>query len=199
MARNARALKFVSELKTNYCLDQYYYPKISMLTDLQGGIEGEVNNIIRQLESNGFDVSSSTIFCVMETKKKLLQRYYRKTGNTVYESYKKLVLDDLRPVGTLVPIEFLFVGGLISVILYMAAKFLGSFAEESGKIAAQKLFLDDKNIAKKLNIDIKEYQLIAKEVNIIIQENEMNDLLKNVTKAKKKTKVLSKSRVKGKN
>ena len=68
----------------------------------------------------------------------------------------------------------------------MAGKFLGSFSEETGKIAARRLLKEDKETAKELNIDIKEYQFIANEVNILIKENELSDLLEIVTKTKKK-------------
>jgi hypothetical protein len=178
--------KIINELRTDYGLDGYYYPKISMETDLPRGFEGEVNSITRQLANNGFNVSSENVLSVMRAKKKLLQRYYGKSGIQVNKNYEKLILEEVKPVGTPGSIEFLLVCGLISVILYMAGKFLGSFSEETGKIAARRLLKEDKETAKELNIDIKEYQFIANEVNILIKENELSDLLEIVTKTKKK-------------
>ena len=110
--------KIINELRTDYGLDGYYYPKISMETDLPRGFEGEVNSITRQLANNGFNVSSENVLSVMRAKKKLLQRYYGKSGIQVNKNYEKLILEEVKPVGTPGSIEFLLVCGLISVILY---------------------------------------------------------------------------------
>jgi hypothetical protein len=200
MVMSKTVSEIVKDLKQTYKMDSGYYPKISMETDLEKGFEGEVKNVISQLRSNCFDVSSENVFLVMEFKKMLLEKYYGIKGKKTTEEYRRLIVEDLRSVGSPASIEFLLVSGIVLLILYMGGRFLGSFADEMGKIAPQKLLNDDeKKNSAKLNIDVKEYRIIAREVNLVMQDTALTKTLEELTKSEKQKKSQLKQQNKKKN
>ena len=178
----------VSDLQNKYSVDQHFYPKMSINTDIEGGMGGEVNTVVGLLKSNGFDISSENVFHAMELKKRLMERYLGKEGGETLKDYRKLILEDIKPVGIVGSVEFCLVNGLIIVGLYLLGRFAGSFADESGKILAQKLLDKPKDNSRKLNIDIREYKILSKEVNLFIEEKKILDLAKSNLKKKGKKK-----------
>lgn len=173
------------DLRKNYKVDEYFYPKISMDLDIPNGVKGEINDIIKVLQKNGFKVSSENVFRIMELKKIFLTRYSEQIeGKTEAEKYRRILLEDIKPVGIAEPIELILVNGLIVVALYMIARFVGSFADEAGKIMARKLLENDKERSKDMNLNVKEYRFLKNEVEIFIQDGKMLDSLKRKLKKK---------------
>jgi hypothetical protein len=162
-----------SDLRKNYKVDEHFYPKISMDIDLPNGLEGEVSEIVRILQKNNFQVTSGNVFRIMELKKELLAKYSETTeGKNAVTRYRRILFEKVRPIGITIPIEFILVNGIITVLLYMLARFAGSFADESGKIAARKLLENDKERSRELKMTTEEYQFLKNEGIIIIQEGE---------------------------
>jgi hypothetical protein len=187
------------DVKTNHNIDQYFYPRISMETDLDRGLRGEVKTIVEMLEKNGFAASSENVANTMQLKKTLLEKYEMQERKTV-DDYRKLLLEEVKPVGSAIGIELLLVNGIVILALYMLGRFAGSFADEAGKIAAKKLLEKDEKQAKKLNMSTNEYRIFVREFNLLVQQGEIanfeGDLQKSVhrktiKKGNKKKKVRS--------
>jgi hypothetical protein len=171
------------DVKTNHNIDQYFYPRISMETDLDRGLRGEVKTIVEMLEKNGFAASSENVANTMQLKKTLLEKYEMQERKTV-DDYRKLLLEEVKPVGSAIGIELLLVNGIVILALYMLGRFAGSFADEAGKIAAKKLLEKDEKQAKKLNMNTNEYRIFVREFNLLVQQGEIanfeGDLRKSV-------------------
>jgi phosphate uptake regulator len=104
-------------------------------------------------------------------------------GKVVLEQYNILLLKHVQPIGTIVPLELMFVSGVAMVLLYVCARFLGSFADEAGKIAARKLLDEDNKNAKECNMTVKEYQFLKNQVVILIENDE--EMVSSLKKLKK--------------
>lgn len=164
----------VTELKRNHRVDEFFYPNITMDVDLPQGFEGEVENIELLLEKNGFAVNSENVFLVMKLKKYLFNRF-SDTGERreVAKEYNKIARQK-ETIGSIVPLDYFLVGGLITVFLYFLKRFSGSFADEAGKLAARRLFGKDedrKRLLKELKVNKKEYNLIINEVLVIVEKD----------------------------
>jgi len=172
------------DLREKYKVDESFYPKISMDIDILDGFEGEIADILKDLQKNGFEITSENAFRIMEFKKKLLVRYSEtKEGKRTTTKYRRMLLEDIKPTGITIPIELVLVNGLIALLLYVIARFAGSFADESGKMMARKLLDKDEERSKELNINIKEYRFLKNEVAIFIQNGKtLNSLKKKVKK-----------------
>jgi hypothetical protein len=163
-----------ADLRKNYKVDEFFYPSISMDIDLPQGFKGEVDNVTEILEKNGFATTSENAFQILTLKKNLLAKYTDKVeGRKVVTEYNKL-LGKKEPVGSIVSPEYFLVSGLIAIFLYGLARFVGSFTDEAGKLAARKLFdkaETRKQLMKELNLNVNEYNLLGKEIVIIINED----------------------------
>jgi len=152
-------------------VDEYFYPMISMNIDIPNGLIGEVTEISRVLGKNGFRVTTENVFRVMELKKSFLKRYNETVeGKKSKAEYRRMILEDIRPTGVTIPIDLLFVNGIIILLLFVAARFIGSFADEAGKIVARKLLGDEKKLSKEHNMTIKEYKFLKNQVVILIEK-----------------------------
>jgi hypothetical protein len=175
-----------SDLRKNYGVDEHFYPKISMDIDLPNGFEGEVSEIVKILQKNNFQVTGENVFRIMGFKKELLAKYSETTeGKSAVMRYRRILLEKVKPTGITMPIDLILVNGLIAVLLYMLARFAGSFADESGKIAARKLLENDKERSRELKITTEEYQFLRNEGIIIIQEGDTISSLRKKLKKKR--------------
>jgi hypothetical protein len=178
--------EIISDLREKYKVDEYFYPKISMDIDISNGLKGEVADITKALQENGFETTSENTFQIMEFKKKLLKRYNETMeGKEITTEYRRLLLEDVKPTGITIPIEFVLINGLIILLLYCASRFVGSFADESGKIMARKLLEKDKERSKELNMDIREYRFLKNETIILIQDEKVFMFIKEKLKKKR--------------
>lgn len=170
-----------SELRRRYGVDEYFYPTISMEIDIPYGLIGEVTEISQLLRKNGFRVTTENVFRVMKLKRSLLKRYNEtEEGKRSKAEYSRIILEDIKPAGITIPIDFLFVNGIVLLLLFVAYRFLGSFAEEAGKITARKLLGDEKKNAKEHNITIKEYMFLKNQTIILIEKGNGLDLIKDL-------------------
>lgn len=174
------------DLREKHKVDEYFYPKISMDIDIANGLEGEIADIIRVLQENGFEATSENVFRIMDFKRKLLARYGETTeGKRTTAGYRRMLLEEIKPTGITIPIELVLVNGLLALLLYVIARFAGSFADESGKIMAQRLLEKDKERSKQLNMDIREYRFLKNEAAIFIQDGKTLIFLKQKLKKKR--------------
>jgi hypothetical protein len=121
----------------------------------------------------------------MEFKKELLAKYSETTeGKSAVMRYRRILLEKVKPTGITMPIDLILVNGLIAVLLYVLARFAGSFADESGKIAARKLLENDKECSRELKITTEEYRFLRNEGIIIIQEGDTISSLRKKLKKK---------------
>lgn len=174
-------------LKKKYKVDEFLYPKISMDIDLPGGLKSEVVSIKKTLSNNGFDVTPESIFQIMELKKRLLEGYLEPERTPELAQYKKIVLSK-EPVGSIIPLDYYLVGGLVTLVLYAIGKFTGSFAEESGKLMAQRLFKQkttQRKLSKKLDLTQEEYAFLVNEVIIILNDQKRMKELRKALKNRK--------------
>jgi hypothetical protein len=176
-----------SELKGKYEVDEFFYPDISMNIQIPDGLKGEISEIIRLLEKNDFEASSSNVYQVMQLKKKLLTEYRdnSKRGN-VLKAYRELLGKRIRPVGSTIPIELVLVDGLMVILLSIVARFGLSFADEAGKIAARKLLDKGKKQAKRHNMTLEEYNFLKTETVAWIDEGKSFGFFTKQIKKKKK-------------
>lgn len=158
-----------------------------MEIDIPGGLEGEVSKIVELLKRNGYTITASNVFYVMALKKQLLLRYRAsKENELILRDYNKLLLEKIKPIGISIPIDLVFVTGLTSLLVYLAARFGGSFVDEAGRIMARKL-LEDKNnekMSKDLNLVINEYNFLKNQVIVLISDNEIAKVTKELKKSK---------------
>jgi hypothetical protein len=103
-------------------------------------------------------------------------------------------------VGSFGPIDYYLIVGVVGVLLYVIGKFSGSFLEEAGKIAAQRLLNNDeteRRLQEELKIDKDEYNIFSNQSIIIINKNSANvDKLMKTLQKHKKTNVKAKTRKK---
>jgi len=159
------------DLREKYKVDEYFYPKISMDIDISNGFEGEIANILTVLQENGFEATTENVFRTMEFKRNLLTRYDETTeGKKTTAKFRRMLLEDIKPTGIIIPIELVLVNGLMALLIYVIGRFAGSFADESGKILARKLLEKDKVRSRELNMDIREYRFLKNEAAIFIQD-----------------------------
>lgn len=182
----------------NKGVDQLFYPGISIDVDLDGGLEQEILAIAKTLEQSGYIGNSSNIFKIMQIKRLLLQKYQREGGKTAVNDYQA-ILKEVKPIGTFIPVEFILVNGITILLLYCIGTFVKSFSEESGKIAAKKLFDNPKKYSKKVNTTPSEYKIFVRELNIIINEKQILELSSNLRKNKKNHSHKGKTKPKGGN
>ena len=153
-----------------------------MEIDVANGLVGEVTQISKVLEKNGFAVNTENVFHVMELKELFLRRYSETAeGRKSKAEYRRMILEDIKPTGITAPIELLFVNGIIILSLYVAARFMGSFVDEAGKMVARKLLDHEKKVSKELNLTVKEYKFLKNQVVILIEEGkDLDFLIKNL-------------------
>lgn len=178
------------ELRRKYKVDASFYPKLDMDVDFPKGLQGEVEKNMQVLKNNGFPSTSENVYHLMEFKKKLLKKYSNEgEEKQVVEDYTNL-LKQKQPVGSIVPIDYYLVAGLIGLLVYVAGKFGSSFLDEAGKITAQKLLNKGetkKHLQKEMRIDKNEYNLFANQIILIIDKNgaDLSELMNNLKKTKK--------------
>lgn len=166
------------ELKQEYKVDEYFYSGFSMDIDFPNGLIGEVAEISKLLEKNGFRVTTKNVFHIMKLKESLLKRYSETAdGKKSMAEYRKMILEDIKPVGATIPIEILLANGIILLLISVAGRFLWSFLDEAGKITARKLLGDEKKLSKEHNMTIKEYKFLKNQTVILIEKGEDLDLL----------------------
>jgi hypothetical protein len=160
-----------SELRAKHKVDEFFYPNISMNIQIPDGLEGEISDIARVLKKSGLEVSSSNVLRVMELKKDLLTRYAgeNKRQKIVIE-YQELLEKKVKPVGSAIPLELIFVNGIVIILLSVVARFALSFADEAGKIMARRILDDDKKQSKKANMTIDEYCFLKTEAKYLIDK-----------------------------
>ena len=148
--------------------------------DIANGLVGEVSQISKVLEKNGFALNTENVFHMMELKESLLRRYSEiAEGRRWKAEYRRMILEDIKPTGVTVPIDLLFVNGIIILLLYLASCFVGSFLDEAGKITAKKLLDDEKKLSKEHNMTIKEYKFLKNQTVILIEKrDDLNFLIK---------------------
>jgi len=175
------------ELKQKYKIDEYFYSGFSMDIDFPNGLVGEVAEISKLLEKNGFGVTTENVFHIMKLKESLLKKYGETAdGKKSMVEYRKMMLEDIKPVGATTPIEFLLANGIILLLVSLAGRFLWSFLDEAGKITAKKLLDDEKKLSKEHNMAIKEYKFLKNETVILIEKgNDLNFLIKNLQREDK--------------
>jgi len=173
-------------LREKHKVDEYFYPKISMDIDIPNGLEGEIANITKVLQENGFEATSKHVFPIMDFKRKLLVRYGETTeGKRAAAEYRRMLLEEIKPTGITIPIDLILVNGLLALLLYVIARFAGSFADESGKLMARRLLEKDKERSKQLNLDIREYRFLKNEATILIQDGKPLIFLKQKLKKRR--------------
>ncbi len=180
-----------NELRKKHQVDEYFYPKVDMDVDLPKGLQGEIEKTILLLENNGFSATSENVFQIMTLKKNLITKYSSgTTEKQVLEDYATL-LKQRQPIGSVGPIDYYLVAGIVAVLMYIFGKFGGSFLEEAGKIAAKKFLKKNetkKQLQKELKIDQKEYNLFANQIIIIIDKkpSEVSEILNTLEKKQEK-------------
>ena len=168
-------------------MDEYFYPTISMEIDIPNGLIGEVKETSQLLKKYGFRVTTENVFSVMKLKRSLLERYNETAeGKRSKAEYIRMILEEIKPTGITIPIDFLLVNGIVLLLLFVASRFLGSFADEAGKIAARKLLNDEKKNAKEHNIEIKEYRFLKNQTVILIDRGNDLDLVKKLEREEQK-------------
>lgn len=180
-----------NELRKKYKVDEYFYPKIDMTTDFPKGLLGEIVKTRQLLENNGFSATAENIYNIMDFKRKLLSIYENEAEEKQVLNDYANVIKQKQPVGSIVPIDYYLIVGVVGVLLYVIGKFGGSFLEEAGKIAAQKLLNKDetkKRLQKELKIDKGEYNIFSNQSIVIINKNnaDINELVKALQKHKKR-------------
>lgn len=176
-------------LRQKHKVDEHFYPKISMDIDIPNGLEGEIAEIVKALKANKFETANENVFHTMELKKKLLSRYTETPeGRKIVARYRRMLLEEIKPAGVTIPIELILVNGLIALVLYTIARFAGSFADESGRIAARRLLEKDKKRAIELNLNIKEYSFLKNEISVLIEHEKTLDSFKEKLKKKSTSK-----------
>jgi len=170
------------ELKQRHKVDEYFYSEFSMDIDLPNGLIGEVNEICKLLEKTAFKVTAENVFHVMELKESLNKRYSETAdGKKAIAEYRKMILEEIKPVGATIPIKLLLANGIIVLLLSLAGRFLWSFLGEAGKITAKKLLDDEKKLSKEHNMIIKEYKFLRNQTVILIEKgNGLDFLIKNL-------------------
>jgi hypothetical protein len=159
------------QLRKTHAVDEFFYPNISMDQEMPNGFEGEVSQVKNALSDAGFEASVTSIWRVMELKRTLLLKYNEsEKGRRVLALYRKLLTTKVKPVGSAVPVDLLFVNGLVLILLYIVARFGTSFADEAGKIAARKLLGTDAKEARRHKMNEDEYRLIRTEASLWIEE-----------------------------
>jgi len=172
-------------LKSKHDVNEFFYPNISMDLDLPNGFEGEIDEITKLLEKNGFQTTTENVLQVMRFKKELIHQCTGTSeGKSILEEYNNLLLKRVKPVGIAIPLELMFVTGLAALVLFVGARFLGSFADEAGKIAARKLLDKEKKLSKEHNMTVEEYRFIKNQTIILIEKGTDTDLL--ISKLRKK-------------
>ena len=173
-------------LRSRHDVNEFFYPNISMDLDLPNGFEGEINGIAKLLEKNGFQTTTENVLQVMKFKKELMHRYTGTSeGKFVLEEYNTFLLKHVKPVGIAIPLEVMFVTGLAALVLFVGARFLGSFADEAGKIAARKLLDKEKKLSKEHNMTIEEYRFIKNQTIILIEKgDDVDSLIRKLRKKK---------------
>jgi hypothetical protein len=189
-----------NELRKKYRVDEYFYPKIDMTTDFPNGLLGEIEKTRQLLENNGFSATVGNIHKIMDFKRKLFSKYENEAeGKQALHEYADLVKQK-QPVGSFGPIDYYLIVGVVGVLLYVIGKFSGSFLEEAGKIAAQRLLNNDeteRRLQEELKIDKDEYNIFSNQSIIIINKNSANvDKLMKTLQKHKKTNVKAKTRKK---
>ncbi len=168
---SSREKAIVSELRTKHKVDDFFYPDISMNIQIPDGLQGEVSQITEVLRKNKLSVNSTNVLQVMKLKRKLLREYSsRSEHKKTLEGYQKLLKTEIKPVGSSIPIEIVFINGLVVVLLSIIARFGLSFADEAGKIAARKLLGKEKSQAKKHNMSLDEYRFVKNAAMVWIEE-----------------------------
>lgn len=176
-----------SELKGKYKIDEFFYPDISMNIQIPDGLKGEISEIIRLLKKNHFEVNSMNVYQVMQFKKKLLTEYTdNRERRKILKAYQELLETKVKPVGTTIPLELIFVDGLVIILLSIVARFGLSFADEAGKIAARKLLDNERKQAKRHNMTGEEYRFLKTEAVTWIEEGKTIRSLTKEIKIKKK-------------
>jgi hypothetical protein len=175
-----------SELRKRHKVDEFFYPDLSMDIEVPNGLNGEVTENIKILQKNGFGATAENIFLIMELKRQLLIKYRNtKKGKKVLEDYRQLLMKAVKPVGTTIPTDFMFVTILIGLLSYVVARFAGSFADETGKIMARRLLENDKKLSKEHNLTINEYEFLKNQAIILIQNGRVVNTLSKQLKKKK--------------
>lgn len=175
-----------SELKKKHNVDEFFYPDISMGIQIPDGLSGEISEIVKLLQKNHFEVNSANVYQVMKFKKELLAEYKDKPKRIkVLEAYRELLEEKIRPVGSAIPLDLTFVGGVVVILVYLAARFGGSFADEAGKIAARRLLDNPKKQAKRHNMTVEEYSFLETEAVTWIDGKKFRSFVKEIRKKKK--------------
>jgi hypothetical protein len=186
------------ELRKKHRVDEYFYPKVDMDVDLPKGLQGEIEKTILLLENNGFPATSENVYQIMTLKKNLITKYSSGTAEKqVLEDYATL-LKQKQPIGSVGPIDYYIVVGIVAILMYTFGKFGGSFLEEAGKITAKKFLKKNetkKQLQKELKIDQKEYNLFANQIIIIIDKkpSDISEILNTLEKTRKNSTVRRKS------
>jgi hypothetical protein len=141
-----------------------------MGVQIPDGLEGEVADVLQVLKNNGFEGSVENVLSVLQLKKELLSKYCFEPEKKMLREYQELLATKVKPVGTAIPLDLILVNGLVLIGLSMLAKFGYSFADESGKLLAHKVFKDDKKESKKLKMTEDEYRFLKPQVVIIMSE-----------------------------
>jgi hypothetical protein len=177
------------ELRKKYKMDECFYPKLDMTVDFPKGLRGEIEKTIQILKNNGFPATTENVYNLMNFKRKLLQKYNNEAeGKKALDDYASLIKQK-QPVGSVVPVDYYLVAGIIAVLLYALGKFGGSFLNEAGKIAAKKLLKKNetkKHLQSELKIDKNEYNLFAQQIVVIINKNgaDLTELVSGLQKTK---------------
>jgi cell division protein FtsL len=194
----AIAESICSKLRQSHKADEFFYPDISMDIEISGGLEGEVAENIRILEQNGFEATATNVLGIMESKRQLLAHYRStKKGKKALEEYRQLLVKKVKPVGTTMPTDLMFVTIIVSLLAYMVARFTGSFADEAGKILARKLLEKEKKLSREHNLTINEYRFLKNQAVALVENgtviNTFSKQLKRKRKKKTKANTYSKS------
>jgi hypothetical protein len=106
-----------------------------MDVDFPKGLQGEVEKTILVLKNNGFPATSENVYHLMEFKKKLLKKYNNEgEEKQTVEAYTSL-LKQKEPVGSVVPIDYYLVAGIIGLLVYVGG---GESLEEASLMKPEK-------------------------------------------------------------
>jgi len=152
-----------SELKTKFGIHDYYYRGTSFELEVPGQLEGEVQKIREHLQQAHIEPTTGNIYEVLSIKSQLIQQYSQNTGQI--SRYREYIADRIKPVGAVVPVEYV----LATIAVYIALTWLRSFLEEAGRISARTLFerQSDRDISQKTKCNVAEVRLARPDAVVV--------------------------------
>lgn len=174
MTATGRAARIARILERKHRIGDDYYPGCSLHLQIAGGLAGDAFRSLELLSRVGQPERGDTVLAVMQTRKSLM-KYYTSAREASIAKFNAILLDKVRPIGGISPAVYeLAQTILIALVTYGGFRFVGSFASEAGKIAAQKLLAKEPQaVASELNIQIELVDFLKSELSELSENNEL--------------------------